>query len=86
MPPPKNVPELRSFLGMTTFSSIFIQNYATLCEPLKRLTRQDTNWNWKAFDKLKYELSNDTVMTYFNPKHEVDILIDASPVGLELGQ
>ncbi|VDI62351.1 Hypothetical predicted protein [Mytilus galloprovincialis] len=87
MSPPKNVPELRSFLGMTTYSSRFIQNYATLCEPLRRLTRQDTNWNWgseqeAAFEKLKCELSSDTVITYFNPKHEIDILVDASPVGL----
>ncbi|CAC5357575.1 unnamed protein product [Mytilus coruscus] len=72
---------------MATYSSHFIQNYATLCEPLRRLTRQDTNWNWgseqeAAFEKLKYELSSDTVMTYFNPKHEIDILVDASPVGL----
>lgn len=87
MSPPKNVPELRSFLGMTTYSSRFIQNYATLCEPLRRLTRQDTDWNWGseqevAFENLKCELSSDTVMTYFNQKHEIDILVDASPVGL----
>ncbi|CAC5406711.1 unnamed protein product [Mytilus coruscus] len=84
MSPPKNVQELCSFLGMTTYSSRFIHNYATLCEPL---TRQDTNLNWcseeeAAFEKLKYELSSDTVMKYFNPKHEIDILVDASPVGL----
>ncbi|CAC5422697.1 unnamed protein product [Mytilus coruscus] len=60
------------------------KKYATLCEPLRRLTRQDTNWNWcseqeTAFEKLKYELSSDTVMTYFNSKHDIDILVDASP-------
>lgn len=51
----------------------FIKNYAAICEPLRRLTRQETTWEWneehqQAFDKLKQELSSETVMTYYNPK------------------
>ena len=87
MTPPENVSELRSLLGMATYSSRFIENFATICEPLRRLTRQDTDWKWEseqesAFEKLKSALSSDTVMTYFNPKYTTEILVDASPVGL----
>ncbi|CAC5416418.1 unnamed protein product [Mytilus coruscus] len=84
---PTTVPELRSFLGMTNYSSRFIRHYASICEPLRRLTRHNTDWEWnpeqqQAFDNLKNELSSETVMTYFNPALQIDILVDASPVGL----
>lgn len=86
MSPPINVAELRSLLVMTNYSSRFIPRYATICEPLRRLTRQSTEWNWgaeqeAAFEKLKQELSSETVMTYFNPKLDINIYVDASPVG-----
>jgi hypothetical protein len=87
MSPPINVAELRSLLGITNYSSRFISRYATICEPLRRLTRQNTEWNWgaeqeAAFEKLKQELSSETVMTYFNPKLDINIYVDASPMGL----
>ena len=36
-PRPKNATELRSFLGMVKYYGRFIQNLATLCQPLNRL-------------------------------------------------
>ena len=39
--PPENVSEVRSFLGMTQYVSRFISDYATMTEPLRKLTRQD---------------------------------------------
>ncbi|KAK3084740.1 hypothetical protein FSP39_018188 [Pinctada imbricata] len=85
--PPTNSSELRSFLGMTNYSARFIPDYATICEPLRRLTRQDNEWEWgveqdQAFEKLKSELSSDTIIKYYNPESEISILVDASPVGL----
>jgi hypothetical protein len=84
---PKNVSELRSWLGMTNYSARFIREYATTCAPLRKLTRQKEEWIWgqeqqAAFDKLKNDLSCDTVITYFDAKIEVDLIVDASPVGL----
>ena len=38
--PPTSVTELRSFLGMTQFVSRYIDAYATITEPLRRLTRK----------------------------------------------
>ena len=84
---PKNVKELRSFLGMTNYCSRFISDYSTLCEPFRRLTRQDEEWNWSneqemAFEKLKVKLSSDTVIAYFDAKKDIEVIVDASPVGL----
>ena len=62
---PTNVSELRSFLGMTAYCSRFIKDYASITEPLRRLTKKETPWLWenaqeKAFEKLKQDLSSDT--------------------------
>ena len=43
---PLNVNELRSFLGMTSYCSRFISDYATVFEPLRRLSRQSEEWVW----------------------------------------
>jgi len=84
---PTNVTEVRSFLGMTAYCSRFTNDYASITEPLRRLTRKDFQWNWdtcqqEAFDRLKKELSGDTVITYFDPNRNTEVITDASPVGL----
>ncbi len=84
---PTSVSEVRSFLGLTNYVSRFIPNYASIVEPLRLLTRQNVPWDWTdacqaALDSLKAHLSADTVMAYYDPNQEVDIITDASPVGL----
>ena len=44
-------------------------------------------WSWndsqqKAFEKLKNELSSETVITYYDPNRNIELITDASPVGL----
>ncbi|VDI15406.1 Hypothetical predicted protein [Mytilus galloprovincialis] len=84
---PKDVGEIRSFLAMTNYVGRFIPNYSTITEPLRRLTKQDSKWEWtseqqESFDKLKNELVADRVMSYFDPNKETMLIVDASPVGL----
>ena len=43
---PKDKNELRSFLGMTNFSSRFIPDYSTLTADLRHLLKNDTIWQW----------------------------------------
>ena len=85
--PPTTAHEVRSFLGMTNYCSRFILNYSTITEPLRALTKSDQPWTWTsqhqhAFDQLKYLLTSDTVLSYFNHHREATIIVDASPVGL----
>ncbi|RUS85862.1 hypothetical protein EGW08_006346 [Elysia chlorotica] len=84
---PKTVSELRSFLGMTQFVARYIKSYATITEPLRKLTRKTQPWRWgeseqTAFKTLKQKLTETGVMAYFNPKIHTEILVDASPCGL----
>ena len=86
-PAPTNASEVRSFLGMTQYVSRFIPNYATTTEPLRNLTKKETDWKWteqeiKAFEDLKRALSDTPVMSYFDQRQETTILVDASPVGV----
>ena len=46
MPPPKDVPSLRSFLGPVQFYSKFLPHLSTITEPLHKLTRKGVNWEW----------------------------------------
>ena len=44
--PPTSVAKVWSFLGLISFSSSFSPDFATTAEPLRKLTRQDTKWQW----------------------------------------
>ena len=43
---PENPDELRSLLGMASYVSRIIPNFATVTEPLRRLTKVNTPWEW----------------------------------------
>lgn len=47
MPPPTNMKELKTFLGMTNYMSKFIPNLSTIAEPLRQLERKDVIWHWQ---------------------------------------
>ena len=84
---PTSVQEIRSLLGMATYSARFIPDFATLTEPLRQLTKNGEPWVWgpsqvMAFKRLKGALSSDITMSYFDPSLETEIYVDASPVGL----
>ena len=86
-PVPTNAAEVRSFLGLATYCSRFIPNFATVTEPLRLLTRKGTPWRWnsihqKAFDTLKNLLTDTQVMAHYDPSAPTHLRVDASPVGL----
>lgn len=71
---------------MTEYSARFIQKFATITEPLRKLTRRDTSWKWDhpqidAFNKVKAPLSAATTMPYFSPHKDTKIIVDTSPAG-----
>ena len=84
---PENPDELRSLLGMASYVSRIIPNFATVTEPLRRLTRVNTPWEWgteqkKALEELHSLLKSNTTMAYYNPAKHTELVVDASPVGL----
>ena len=70
-PAPRNVTELRSFLGMLALLINFIPNLSTLPHPLYE-PLGNKSWNWspncdKAFSDVKCALTSETVLTHYNP-------------------
>ena len=60
-PEPKNVQELRSFLGLVNYYGKFIRNMSTIAHPLNNLLKHSTSWKWTpacqhAFQQLKQKL------------------------------
>jgi len=57
-PEPKNMKDIRKFLGLANYYRRFIKDFAQVARPMNVLTRKDVKWQWreeqqKAFDKLK---------------------------------
>ena len=75
MPVPKDLAQLRSFLGATQFYSKFIPNLSDITGPLHKLTRKG---QVKSFKKLKEMLSAENVLAHFNPDHDIRISCDAT--------
>ena len=66
-PKPRDVSELRSFLGLGKYFKGFIQGYAVLTGPLVELTKPSKDFGFgesaqAAFDDLKWCLSNAPVL------------------------
>ena len=84
---PENDAEVRSFLGLVSYSSRFIPQFATLSEPLRKLTRKDVPFDFgseqrKAFKGLKESLARAITLAYFKKGAHTQVIADASPVGL----
>lgn len=86
-PPPQNISQLRSFLGLLNYYGRFIPNLSSLLQPLHELLRQDKTWKWtascqEAFKKAKEVLTSSEVLTHFNPSLPLQLACDASPYGV----
>ena len=76
-PTPRNVTELRSFLGMLAALTNFIPKLSTLAHPLYELLGNKA-WNWtpkceQAFSDVKLALSSETVLAHYNPSLPVEL-------------
>src|SRR6476661_4351401 len=45
-PVPRNVHDVRSFVGLVNYFAKFIEHYAEIAVPLTNLTRTSTPWDW----------------------------------------
>ena len=86
-PTPKNVTELRSFLGLITYYSKFLPNMSSKLAPLYALLRKSKTWSWStkedaAFQVAKDALQTDSLLVHFDPAKPLILACDASQYGI----
>jgi hypothetical protein len=87
-PEPHNVTELKGFIGLCSYYSKFIQDFAGKAAPLHRLTHKSVEFGWtkpaqEAFDLLKELLVSAPVLTLYCPNGgKIIISTDASNVSI----
>lgn len=86
-PMPRNVSELRSYLGLLTYYGKFLPNMADLLAPLYALLSKDVEWRWSeaeqlAFENSKKSLATDSLLVHFNPELPLILMCDASSYGI----
>ncbi|GFT29638.1 retrovirus-related Pol polyprotein from transposon 412 [Trichonephila clavipes] len=66
-PTPKNIHDIRSFLGLCSYFRRFIKGFCYLAEPLQSLLKSGVEFHWgpeevEAFNSLKKALTSDPVL------------------------
>lgn len=87
MPPPQNLTELQSFMGMINYLNRFSPTIAQVSEPLRQLMKREVAFVWlpehqRAFQELKQIITDTPVLAYYDPDKENLIQSDASLKGL----
>lgn len=86
-PRPKNLHELRSFLGLCTYYRRFVPKFATVAQSLHELTRKNQKFRWNreqeiAFKKLKALLCSAPILSYPVENEPFILDTDASNTGI----
>ena len=86
-PVPKNLKELRAFMGLANYYRRFVKGFAHIANPLNALTKKGVKFVWTqscadAFDKLKRALISAPILAYPDFKKEFLLFVDASSTGI----
>jgi hypothetical protein len=86
-PQPKDIHEVKSFLGLATYYRHFIYHFSQLEEPLHKLTRKDITFQWTskendAFNTLKQKLASGPVLQNIDLTKTFLVEVDACGIGI----
>ena len=86
-PTPRNLTELRSFVGLCSYYRRFIPGFADMAAPLHALTRKNARFNWgpeqeKAFSRLKERLISAPILGMPRDEGTFYLDTDASDKGI----
>ncbi|WVZ79564.1 hypothetical protein U9M48_027129 [Paspalum notatum var. saurae] len=84
---PRNVTEIRSFLGLAKYYRRFIENFSKIAKPMTELVKDKVSFAWndereKSFQCLKNKLTTTPVLTLPDLLKDFVIYCDASRQGL----
>jgi len=86
-PTPHCLNDVRAFFGLASYYRRFVKDFATIAEPLSRLTRKNAPFDWtdetrESFDKLKRGLLDAGILAYPHPDIPCILDTDASDVAV----
>ncbi|XP_037834631.1 uncharacterized protein LOC112450568 [Kryptolebias marmoratus] len=86
-PTPRNVREVRQFVGLASYYRRYVENFATVAKPLHELTKKYARFNWstqcqEALEELKRRLTSAPVLGYPLDSGELLLDTDASDCGI----
>ena len=86
-PTPKNVTELKSYLGLLTYFGKFLPNLSTCLAPFYKLLSKHEKCEWsseqeRAFQESKDLLTSSQLLVHFDPKLPLLLACDASAYGI----
>ena len=86
-PAPKNIRQVRRWMGMTSWYRRFIPDYATRMSPVTALLKKGKKWEWgpeqqRSFEDIKEKLMTAPVLIRPDFEKPFEIHCDASTVGL----
>ena len=84
---PKNVKQLKPFLGSIQHLSKFISNLSKKTDRMRKLLKKGVQWDWTTeidedFEKLKKEITEAPCLAHFDPNRDNYITTDACNTGL----
>lgn len=85
-PVPKNIKQIRQFMGLASYFRKFIPDFAAKTACITKLTKIDQKWDWgedqdKARNYVIEHLSTKPLLTIFDPQLRTELYTDASSVG-----
>ena len=85
--PPKNVKQVRSFLGLASYCRRFVENFSKIAKPLTDLLKKDKKFLWspqcqESFTLLKQKLTSTPVLVLPDTSKPFQIFCDTSLHGL----
>lgn len=87
IPPPRNIREVRQFLGLLSWYRRFVENFSERARPLTQLTSKKAKWRWtdeeqEAFTSLKNALTTAPILACPDFNKTFLLQTDASETGL----
>ncbi|XP_054276477.1 uncharacterized protein K02A2.6-like [Macrosteles quadrilineatus] len=84
---PRDVNQLRSFIGLANYYNKFIPKLAEKLNPLNKLLQKGKKFEWtdeceRSFESVKLDIAKDETLIHYNPSLPLILSTDASPTGL----
>ena len=84
---PKNVSNIKSFMGITRYYRKFIEGFSKISYPITSLQKKGKKFEWtkkceESFNKLKHLLTTSPILKNVDPLKDLVVCTDACNQGL----